>query len=147
VLDSESLIRDDPAQLDWALRFLGTAPAGSFRVVNIHRPIWSPGPNGEHSKLKTAVLDVLKSTGVRVVFTGHEHFYYRTYREGITQITTAGGGAPLYDLDPAKMIQGDVAKKTHHYCRIDVREDAVIFTVIGLDGQLIDQFHLLTGRS
>jgi 3',5'-cyclic AMP phosphodiesterase CpdA len=146
MLDSESLVMGDQRQYDWARQFLSERPQ-SFKIVMLHRPLWSPGPNGSCVPIREKLLPILQETGVRLVFTGHDHMYYRTYRDGVTQVITGGGGAPLYDPEnTGMMIEGDVTAKVHHYCRVDVRADAIIVTTLDLEGEIIDQFHLLTGR-
>lgn len=146
MLDSESLIKGDTRQYEWVREFFAQAP-DRFKIAMLHRPLWSPGPNGSSGIIREKLAPILRETGVRLMFAGHDHMYYRTYRDGITQVITAGGGAPLYDVkSPEVMIEGDVLNKTHHYCRVDVRLDAVIVTALDYEGRVIDQFHLRTGR-
>lgn len=142
MLDSESMIKGDDRQYEWARAFFAQAP-DRFKIIMLHRPLWSPGPNGSCGIIREKLLPIIRETGVRLMFTAHDHMYYRTYREGLTQVITAGGGAPLYDVEsPQVIIEGDVLNKTHHYCRVDVRLDAVTVTALDYEGRVIDQFHL-----
>jgi hypothetical protein len=57
------------------------------------------------------------------VFSGHDHYYYRTTRDEITYITTAGGGVELYNNnDPSEMQPNDKFFSQHHYCNVTVNE-------------------------
>lgn len=142
MLDSESMIGGDDRQCEWVRAFFAQAP-DRFKIIMLHRPLWSPGPNGSCGIIREKLVPIIRETGVRLMFTAHDHMYYRTYREGLTQVITAGGGAPLYDVEsPEVIIEGDVLNKTHHYCRVDVRLDAVTVTALDYEGRVIDRFHL-----
>ncbi len=142
VLDSESLRKSDPQQVAWMRSFLGASRA-PLKVVTLHRPLWSPGPNGSAPEIRKQVLPAMREVGARLLFTAHDHMYYRTVREGIVQVITAGGGAPLYEVKHPDVIQqGDVLKVTHHFVRVDVGSDAATVTALGLDGSVIDRFSL-----
>jgi hypothetical protein len=59
--------------------------------------------------------------GVDLVFSGHDHYYYRTVRNGVTYITTGGAGADLYtNEDTSEWQDGDVFFSEYHYCNITV---------------------------
>jgi hypothetical protein len=47
--------------------------------------------------LRPLLDSLFQKHGVKLVFQGHDHLYYRTVRSGITYVVTGGGGAPLYD--------------------------------------------------
>jgi hypothetical protein len=77
---------------------------------------------------------------VNVVFAGHDHLYYRTVRDQLTEIVTGGGAAPLYSVSDRSVIKrGDVVASTHHVCRVDVTPTALEIHAIGVDGQRIDE--------
>ncbi|MBI3832213.1 MAG: metallophosphoesterase [Planctomycetes bacterium] len=46
----------------------------------------------------TEVTALFEKYGVLAVFSGHDHGYYRTARGGVPYVTSAGGGAELYEL-------------------------------------------------
>jgi hypothetical protein len=45
---------------------------------------------------ETPVTALFKKYGVTAVFSGHDHGYYRTVRNGIPYFVSAGGGAAIY---------------------------------------------------
>jgi hypothetical protein len=142
VLDSESLRKGDPEQLAWLRGYLSQSRA-PLRVITLHRPLWSPGPNGSEAGIRKQLIPIAKALGVRLIFTAHDHMYYRTVREGLVQVITAGGGAPLYEVKDRSVIQqGDVLKVAHHYVRVDVGPAEATVRAIDLDGSLIDQFRI-----
>ncbi|MCW8130664.1 MAG: metallophosphoesterase [Planctomycetota bacterium] len=65
-----------------------------------HCPFYTVGsksPNDVPGK-PTDVTKLFETYGVRAVFSGHDHGYYRTVRNGVLYATSAGGGAELYEL-------------------------------------------------
>jgi len=138
VLDSPALLDGDAVQLAWLRSFM--APGGApFKVALLHHPLWSPGPHGGSAELRKSLLPALRDSGVSLVFCGHDHMYYRTVRDGITQIVTAGGGAPLYDSTGKGVLAGDVVAKAYHVCRIDVYPTTLEVTALAFDGHAIDR--------
>jgi hypothetical protein len=75
---------------------------------------------------------LLAEYGVTAAFSGHDHGYYRTLRDGVHYVITAGGGAPLYDQDPSAAQDGDVFKKTLNFMVLDR-------TVQGFEARAIDE--------
>ena len=78
---------------------------------------------------------------VNVVFAGHDHHYHRAVINGTHHITTAGGGAGLYDPDtPAP--ETVIAKKVNHLCRVDVGQQEVKVRAIEISCDIIEQVEL-----
>lgn len=88
--------------LTWLERELQKAKdAGKSIFVFNHCPFYTVGHKTQaHLPGKpnetTALYDKF---GVLAVFSGHDHIYYRTIRNGVTYVTSAGGGAELYALE------------------------------------------------
>jgi hypothetical protein len=75
------------------------------------------------------------------VFAGHDHHYHRAVIDGTHHITTAGGGAGLYDPDtPAP--ETVIVKKVNHFCRVDVGPREAKVTAIEINGDIIEQLVL-----
>jgi hypothetical protein len=69
---------------------------------------------------------------VDAVFAGHEHYYQRKVIDGVMQIITGGGGAPLYDREE----DGGF----YHFTRVTVDGDKVSGEVVDIDGKVRDRF-------
>jgi hypothetical protein len=78
-----------------------------------------------------SVLDqILIEYGVDLVFSGHDHYYYRTVRNNITYITTGGAGADLYtNGDTSEWQNSDIYFSEFHYCNITVAGSTGAITV------------------
>ncbi len=99
-----------------------------FIVAVFHRPSYSIRSSSRvHDAQEIrAVLDpILMEYGVDLVFSGHDHYYYRTIRNDITYVTTGGAGADLYtNGDTSQWQDTDVYFSDFHYCNITVTESA-----------------------
>ena len=88
-----------PEKMEWLERELKDAQ-GKHIFVFKHRPYYTVG----HKSYKdvegksTVVTELFSKYKVDAVFSGHDHIYYRTEREGVNYIVSAGAGATIYDL-------------------------------------------------
>jgi predicted phosphodiesterase len=129
-----------------------------FVVAVFHRPCYSVRDSNrvdDAKSVRTVLKPLFLKHGVDLVFSGHDHYYYRTTRDEITFITIAGGGAELYsNNDPSEMQVGDKFFSQHHYCNVTVNEvegkfivkiDTLIFfentrsTTLGDSFQIVSQ--------
>ncbi len=74
--------------------------AGKRVFVWFHQPPYSTARGGDEY-VRTYLVPIFEdpSNDVRMVFNGHDHFYERNEKEGITYVITGGAGAPL-NADP-----------------------------------------------
>lgn len=101
-----------------------------FMIPFFHVAVYSIGSHGSDKELRKVLEPLFKQYGVKLVFQGHDHNYYRTQRDNITYVVSGGGGAPLYPFKHQKeAIAGDIMKQEHHFCVCDVYPDKVIVTV------------------
>ncbi len=61
---------------------------------------------------ETEITALFKKYGVAAVFSGHDHGYYRTVRNGIPYFISAGGGAAIY---PGKRLDEAIAGDAYYY--------------------------------
>src|SRR5262245_24289253 len=117
---------------------------GKFIVPFFHKAIFSVGAHAMQSDvwaLRPVLHDLFRKYGVKLVFQGHDHLYYRTVRDGITYVVTGGGGAPLYRASHSELaISGDVTEVVHHFCVADVFVDRVKVTAYRIDRTVLDTF-------
>ena len=127
-------------QKAWAEKILTLHDSAGYTFVILHEPLISvKRTRVEDAKLRRAFWDGLfEKHRVSVVFSGHDHFYHRAVIGDTQFITTAGGGAGLYDPDtPAP--ETVLLKKVNHYCRVDVGEQEAKVTAIELGGAIIEE--------
>ena len=119
-------------QFEWLKTVLEKSNA-KYKIVYFHHPFFTNSPNREPS-LKEDWKELFEKYHVDAVFNGHLHHYERFLINGVTYVTTGGGGAPLgYGLlsKNRKYLPG--TKSGHagyiHYIVAQVKDDGIYFTV------------------
>ena len=155
-LDTESLYKgakDKKAnkQYHWLETQLQQASVEKLFIIPFfHRALYSVGRHrNENTALREWLHPLFQQYGVRLVFQGHDHLYYRTMHDGITYVVTGGGGAPLYDIEQ-ELQPGEKARKAHHLCVAELNTGDIHITVYEVEGdpkkkdpvEPIDDFHV-----
>jgi 3',5'-cyclic AMP phosphodiesterase CpdA len=110
-------IKDDTEKLEWLENELKSA-AGKHIFIFKHRPHYTIGSKNitDVEGYETATTQLYQKYKVTAVFSGHDHIYYRTKRQGVNYIISAGAGAPIYALKrEVDRMEGDV-----YYGRIPI---------------------------
>ena len=95
--------------------------------------------------LRNTLTPLFEEYGVDMAFSGHHHSYERIPVEGVTYIVTAGGGAPLYEMEEPEPNSAAVVS-AHHFVLLEVDGDILTGTAIDRDGEVIDTFELTQGE-
>lgn len=126
-------------QFHWVQGVLANSDA-KHMFVFLHHPLYpDPGKGRHHGNSldrykedRNRLHALFRKYNVTMVFTGHEHLYYRKSVDGIAHIITGGGGAPLY----APADDGGF----HHFIQVTVEGEAVTTEVIDINGKIRDRF-------
>jgi 3',5'-cyclic AMP phosphodiesterase CpdA len=98
----------DAAGRAWLERQLAGA-RGRLIFVFQHNLYYTAGSDTLVKNAPDDVTRLFTRYGVTAVFQGHDHGYYRTRRDGVWYITSAGAGAQLYHLNRFReALPGDV---------------------------------------
>ncbi len=135
--------------LDWLESDLQST-SQFWRIPFFHHPPFATGPNvnDPHSILvRRSVVPILDRHEVEAVFDGHEHSYQRSRPirnnsladagVGTVYITTGGGGAWLYRVDPSALLA--TGESCYHYVRAEVNGYCMTLETIRSDGKIIDR--------
>lgn len=131
-------VDEDPKKLKWLKKELKRAK-GKHIFVYRHRPHFTVGSKSYNDVdgKETEVTKLYDKYNVVAVFSGHDHIYYRTKREGTNYIISAGAGAPIYQLKRENdTIKGDV----YYGKRLEnkITEGAAPFKFYTSDGKTTD---------
>lgn len=99
-----------PAKLKWLENELKAAENKHIFIYK-HRPDYTVGKKSyqDVEGAETATTQLYDKYKVTAVFSGHDHIYYRTKRNSVNYIISAGAGASIYELKREKdAIEGDV---------------------------------------
>ncbi|HID07716.1 MAG TPA: hypothetical protein EYP10_11295, partial [Armatimonadetes bacterium] len=145
-------------QYQWLQTQLANART-PWKFVVLHSPIYTSGPHGRLNeqgkpresqiRLGQELLEPLfRKYGITAVFSGHDHLYERSFKDGIYYIVTGGGGAPLYHPtgDPKQNPYSQKVVSVYHYCLITVMRDTVHVQAKDINGQVIDEFTIARRR-
>ncbi len=145
--DNTEIYNCSTSQMSWLLSDLANTAVTDFIVVIYHRPAWSIRQNqpdrwAQAETIRHEFHNLFVLYDVDIVFSGHDHYYYRGIRDGIYYVITAGGGASLYPIDTTAphWQAGDVAYVAHHYCVVTVSPMSVSVSAVMLDNSSIDSF-------
>jgi len=73
------------------------------KVIFSHVPLFDPRPDYDHSNLNVSqtnrFFDIMNSHNVKIVISGHIHWYNVTKKETVNFLISGGGGAVLHELD------------------------------------------------
>lgn len=158
--ERDDFFDENSEQHGWLRADLSQSGA-DWKVVVMHVPAYTQTSNGHgyYAGDVSAVREQLAENvfnkaqyGVRLVLSGHNHFYERSRvsREGggtVNYIVTGGGGAPLHspfggDENPYR-VEGK-AESVRHYCRVELVQGGsrLSFRALREDGSEIDSFTL-----
>jgi hypothetical protein len=101
-LDSElplALGSQQGAWLDARLAEAAATPGFRFSVVYLHKPLVTCGDKSSDDAVRAQFTPLFDSYGVTLVIQAHMHGYERFELDGITYVTTGGGGGALGDVD------------------------------------------------
>ena len=112
------------AQMDWLRQDL-TANRGAAHIFAfMHHPLYPKDSKEGFTDLtvRDALHKLFVEFGVKNVFSGHEHLFYKSEHDGITYWISGGGGAPSSESP----VEGGF----QHYMLITVDGDAVTTTIL-----------------
>jgi len=134
ILDSNGSFAD-PAQLEW-LEKTALASTAAHKFAVFHHPpfMLSPGRNAESEPVRAAIHPLLVKLKFCAAFCGHQHAFYTTVRDDLRYVVTAGGGAPLWDLDKSLGLPSDMTRKFFHFVGFKVSGKTIQGHVYGKDG-------------
>ena len=139
VLDSTRTT--DAAQLRYLREVLATPRPGTFRIVVFHHPGWSCSAHPPEPGVVKRWLPLFRDK-VDLVLAGHNHTYERfSGLDGVTYVTTGGGGARLY-ASSALTCRGTgkvrFVRTTHHAVRLTATRATLRLDAIDVDGRTFD---------
>jgi len=127
--------------------------AARFKFLFNHYPGYSSSNHGRLDddghpverparEAREVVIPILTRYGATAMVAGHDHVYERSELPGgVTAITCAGGGAPLYEKTEDAERQNpysEVHASRHHFCLFEADSDSVTLRALSPEGELID---------
>lgn len=126
-------------QKEWLEQVLELNRDAGFIFLFQHTTLYSVKKSRVEEAEKNRAFwgDIFERHGVQVFFSGHDHHYHHALANGVHFITSAGAGAPLYDIDA---VQPETVnyRKIEHFINVEVNKDEAVLHVIDVDGNEFD---------
>jgi len=135
VLDSTEAA--DPAQRAFLARTLAAAQE-PVRVVAFHHPVYTAGAHRPSAVARRLWAPLFRRHGVALVLQGHNHAYERMVVDGVTYITTGGGGAPVYPcVRPSPGLR--TCLPAHHFLTVEATATALEVRALTPSGRVLER--------
>jgi hypothetical protein len=112
-----------------------------WQIIYFHEPPFTSGIHTPKLTVQEYLVPLFEQNGIDLVFSGHNHQYERSYKDGIYYIVTGGGGGYLYDFPNVDLNPySQVRIKSHHHVTLDFDcpSQTLTYQVWNDEGQLID---------
>ena len=139
---------NDPADPDQTAFLRDTLAARDtpVTVVAFHQPAQTSGLHAPGAEQRRRWVPLFRRYGVTLVLQGHNHAYERLVVDGVTYVTTGGGGAPLTPcVRPARGLE--TCRLAHHFLRLAVDEGGVEVRAIDTGGRIMERVRVPARRS
>jgi Calcineurin-like phosphoesterase len=136
MIDTERL---DRPELEWIDREMGRSES-EWKIPVFHRPIYTSGRYARPARIYRAALEPLfVKHGVKVAFSGHEHFYERIKpQQGITYFISGGGGSlRAGDIRPTDLTDAGF-DRDYHFMLVEISGDELFYQAISRTGATVD---------
>ena len=128
-------------QLTWLENDLNSSNR-TWKFVLLHEPAYTDtSAHEDNIEVQNLIIPICKQNNVKLIFSGHNHYYAHNYYDDTHHLTLGGGGAPLYNVNQT----GTgllLSESTLHFAKITATQNQAIFDVIRSDGSLLESFIL-----
>jgi hypothetical protein len=130
----------EPEQMAWVEKELkGTND--DWKIPFFHHPLYSSGArHGSDIRLRTILEPLFVEHQVKVVFTGHDHFYERTKLQKGIAYFVVGSGGKLRDgnIDRTTGLTASGFDTDVAFMAAEIFENELTFNVVSRTGQIVD---------
>jgi predicted phosphodiesterase len=129
----------DARQLTWLEQNLRTSNA-RWKICYFHHPLYNDGKmHGPDLDLRNQLTPLLKSYGVNVVFSGHEHAYERLKPQGGIYYFIQGDSGKLehHDFHASESMQTSF-DRDRTFMLVEIEGDDLHFQTVSRTGETVD---------
>jgi len=130
----------DKTQLDWLESELKQS-SSEWKIAFFHHPLYSSGrTHGSSVDLRALLEPLFTSYGVRVVFSGHDHFYERIKPQNGIQYFVCGAGGSLreHNIDRSSGLTEVGFDTDYSFLMVEIDGLDLYFQAISRTGVTID---------
>ena len=105
----------------------------------VHPPFYSGnGPDSRVTKMRDNIEPILQHHHIKLVVQGHQHYYSRSEKDGVTYLVLGGGGGPLIKPNSSEPYYV-FGKSCFHFARFEISGDEMNIKVVDDRGKLVEQ--------
>jgi hypothetical protein len=130
----------EPEQMAWVEKELKGA-GDDWKIPFFHHPLYSSGArHGSDIRLRTILEPLFVEHQVKVVFTGHDHFYERTkLQKGIAYFVVGSGGKLRGgNIDRTTGLTASGFDTDVAFMAAEIFENELTFNVVSRTGRIVD---------
>jgi Calcineurin-like phosphoesterase len=130
----------EPEQMAWIEKELESA-TDDWKIPFFHHPLYSSGArHGSDLRLRSSLEPLFVQNQVKVVFTGHDHFYERTkLQKGIAYFVVGSGGKlRAGNIDRSSGLTASGFDTDVSFLAAEIYENELTFNVVARSGQVVD---------
>jgi hypothetical protein len=130
----------EPEQMSWAEKEL-RGSNDEWKIPFFHHPLYSSGErHGSDLRLREMLEPLFLGNDVKVVFTGHDHFYERTkLQKGVAYFVVGSGGKLRGgNIDAGSGITARGFDTDLAFLAAEIYEDELTFNVVSRTGEIVD---------
>ena len=147
ILDTNDDFSHGSAQYKWLVNELESSEYNDskWQFVFFHHPPYTSSGHVGNEYVQNYLVTLFEQFDVDIVFSGHNHNYERSYKNGIYYILTGGGGADLTDYHINSLVYNpysQVRVKNYHHVTLDITQQHVLLNAWLNDGRVIDTFRI-----
>jgi len=141
VVDEYTDFTAGSAQLIWLENDLANSTK-TWKFISLHGPGYTDESlHHNNTDVQDFIQPLCIQYNVKVVFSGHNHFYAHCLVDGVHHLTLGGGGAPLYTTN--HIGEGLLLSESNfHFAEVNLTGDSLIIRALRLDGSVIDSLTL-----
>ncbi len=140
VLNTMQSMETDSKQYKWLVKDL-KHNRSMFSIIVMHYPVYSSSLHAFDLNSYT-LKQLIEKYNIKLVFSGHDHVYERSFDKGTDYIVCGGAGGGLREK-MHKNPYSQIFNSTHHYCVLDNYSDSLQVNVYDLQDVKIDTFSIL----
>ena len=130
-------------QKKWLENVLELNKEAGFVFIFQHKPLYSAMKNRKAEAEQTRKFwgDIFERHKVQVFLNGHDHHYHRATKNGVHYITSAGAGAPLYDIE-ITLPETKKSSKIEHFVNVQINKKNAYLYVTDINGDEIETIEI-----
>ncbi len=147
IIDNYSYFLPESEQYQWLLsEFLSDSANPEIKNIFVlcHEPPFSTNlGHGSNLLIRENLVPLFERFKVKIVFSGHNHCYERSFVNNVQYIISGGGGAPIYNNWDTICYWTMYREAKYHFVVIDVNYDTIISRGIKITGEVFDSFIMI----